>query len=291
MPGPIACVTHVVADLDAVERAYTAHLYHQVIARSVVGAAEAAHWNAPAMEGARSLLLQPKSGARCTMRFIEDEAARGFAALKTHGWNATEILVENVDALAEEIAKSGLTIIGEPKNLSLTDLVRAMQILGPAGEVLYFTQVKPGLKGWDLKPATSWIERVFICVVGGPDMEAMRSFYARELGVTFGAAGPARISVLSKALGIDPETRHPLATAGLPEAHLIEADEYPPACGPRAVAAGHLPPGMAMVSFAVKALPETFAARARLLAAAPYNGSRAVVVTGAAGELIELIEG
>lgn len=291
MTGPIVCVTHVVPDLDTVEHGYTAHLHHRVAARGTVSAAEAGLWRAPAMEGRRSLLLQPKSGARCTMRFIEDDAAAGYQALKTHGWNATEILVENVDALAEEIARTGLTIIGEPKNLSLTDLVRAMQILGPAGEVLYFTQVKPGLKGWDLKPATSWIERVFICVLGGPDMEAMRRFYDRELGIVFGAAGPARISVLSRALGIDPETRHPLATAGLPDAHLIEADEYPPVCGPRPVAAGHLPPGMAMVSLAVERLPAAFAPGAAAVAAAPYGGRRAVVITGAAGELIELIEG
>jgi catechol 2,3-dioxygenase-like lactoylglutathione lyase family enzyme len=288
MPGPIVCVTHVVSDLAEIERVYTAHLHHRVVARGDVSAAEASLWKAPGMAGRASLILRPQSGARCVMRFIQDASAAGFEALKTHGWNATEILVQDVDALAKEISKTGLKIIGEPKNLSLTDLVRAMQILGPAGEVLYFTQVKPGLKGWDLKPATSWIERVFICVVGGPDMEAMRDFYDRELGVKFGAAGPARISVLSKALGIDPETRHPLATAGLPDAHLIEADEYPPACGPRAVQPGHLPPGMAMVSFTVKSLPEKFAGVA--LAAAPYNGKRACVLNGAAGELIELIE-
>lgn len=288
MPGPIICVTHVVADLDEVQRVYTAHLHHRVVARGTVSEAEALHWQAPVMAGRASLILQAASGARCLMRFIQDDAAAGFEALKTHGWNATEILVEDVDALAAEIAKTGLKIIGEPKNLSLTDLVRAMQILGPAGEVLYFTQVKPGLKGWDLQPAKSWIERVFICVVGGPDMEAMRGFYERELAVKFGPAGPARISVLSKALGIDPETRHPLATAGLPGAHLIEADEYPPACGPRPVKPGHLPPGMAMVSFAVKSLPEKFGGVS--LEAAPYDGKRASLLKGAAGELIELIE-
>jgi catechol 2,3-dioxygenase-like lactoylglutathione lyase family enzyme len=289
MPGPIVCVTHTVGDLASVEAVYTRHLHHRVAARGTLGEAEARLWQAPAMAGKRYLLLQPTSGARCLMRFIEDETAAGFEALKTHGWNATEILVADVDALAAEIAAAGLTIIGEPKNLSLTDLVRAMQILGPAGEVLYFTQVKPGLKGWELKPATHWIERVFICVVGGPDMEAMRQFYERELGVVFGPAGPARISVLSNALGIDPETRHPLATAGLPEAHLIEADEYPAVCGPRLVAPGHLPPGMAMVSFSVKSLPEKYAGMA--VAAAPYDGKRACVLKGAAGELIELIEG
>lgn len=288
MPGPIVCVTHVVGDLGEVERVYTQYLHHRVLTRGVVSAAEASLWNAPAMEGRASLILQPQSGARCLMRFIQDDAAAGFEALRTHGWNATEILVQDVDALAKEISKTGLKIIGEPKNLSLTDLVRAMQILGPAGEVLYFTQVKPGLKGWDLQPAKSWIERVFICVVGGPDMEAMRGFYERELGVKFGPAGPARVSVLSKALGIDPETRHPLATAGLPGAHLIEADEYPPACGPRPVKQGHLPPGMAMVSFAVKSLPEKFAGVS--VAAAPYGGKRSCVLSGAAGELIELIE-
>ena len=57
--------------------------------------------------------------------------------------------------------------------------------------------------------------------------------------------------------------------------------------------AGHLPPGMAMVSCEVEQLsdvPVPFRSPPATIAGAPYGGRRVAVVRGAAGEWLELIE-
>jgi hypothetical protein len=53
-----------------------------------------------------------------------------------------------------------------------------------------------------------------------------------------------------------------------------------------------LPPAIALVSFGVDALPDTldYVSPPQALAQAPYNGRRAALAVGPAGELIELIE-
>ena len=48
--------------------------------------------------------------------------------------------VDDVDALAAELASSPFRIIGGPADLSFSDQIRAMQVVGPAREVLYLTQ-------------------------------------------------------------------------------------------------------------------------------------------------------
>ena len=66
----------------------------------------------------------------------------------TYGWSASELIVQDVDQLADDLADSPFEIIGPPKNLSFTDDIRAMQVLGPANEILYLTQVKDNVPGW-----------------------------------------------------------------------------------------------------------------------------------------------
>jgi hypothetical protein len=78
----------------------------------------------------------------------------------------------------------------------------------------------------------------------------------------------------------------------LPKNFLIELDEYPRVTQPRPQRAGDLPPGMAIVSFSVESLgdrklPWVVAPKARR--EAPYDGKRAGLLRGAAGELIEIV--
>ncbi|HJN03489.1 MAG TPA: hypothetical protein QF665_00035, partial [Alphaproteobacteria bacterium] len=75
---------------------------------------------------------------------------------------------------------------------------------------------------------------------------------------------------------------------------LIEIDDYPKEAKPRATAPDSLPPGVAMVAFAVDSLDDVtipFLAPPLTVAEGPYNGARVAVGKGVAGELIELVEG
>jgi catechol 2,3-dioxygenase-like lactoylglutathione lyase family enzyme len=295
----ILAVTIVVPDLEAVEAAYGSHLRYRVVERGTVDADLARAWAAPAMRGRRLLVLGPESGEPVFLRFVEAPATPDSAALKTLGWNATEILVEDPDALGERLRDSPFRIVGPPRDLQFNPKVRAMQVLGPAGELLYLTRIPPGGSMFDLGSARSFVDRTFIVVLGGRSMPAMRAFYRDVLGLPVTEARPSRVEVLNDAWGYDGEHQIPLAIAQLPKNFLVELDEYPAAAAPRPARGDELPPGMAIVTFGVRSLdalrvptlasPSALAGPAAL-EAAPYHGRRALLLRGGAGELVELVE-
>src|SRR5277367_3146079 len=156
--GAIHAVPYTVPDLRVIERAYVDELGYTVAARGQVGGALARSWGTPAIEGLPILLLAPASGETVYLRFIEDPQAAGWSALESFGWNVTEFVVEDVDALAARLAGGAFDIIGPPRSLTRFPMIRAMQTFGPAGECCYFTQVGQG-SGLDLATAQSFVGR------------------------------------------------------------------------------------------------------------------------------------
>ena len=245
--GPIRGVTYAVPDLDAIEAAYAGELGYRVLERAVVDAGMAARLQAPAEAGRLLLTLCPASGEPVRLSFIENPAAAGWRALTTFGWNATEFVVQDLDALADRLQGGAFEIIGPPKGLTRFPMIRAMQAIGPAGECCYFTEIGPG-SGLDLAPALSFVGRVFIVVAAGPDADALLEPYARFGNATEPpVATPVR--VISDAHGLPADTLHRHALVRLGEGALIELDAYPASAQPRPCRPGELPPGMAAVSF------------------------------------------
>jgi catechol 2,3-dioxygenase-like lactoylglutathione lyase family enzyme len=284
----ILIITISVLNLEAVETAYEDYLDYDTVERGTVSGELAAAWDAPAAAGREFVLMQPVSNARVYLRFVEGDAVAGYAPLMTQGWNATELLVKDPDALAGRLADgSPFEIIGPPKDLwDAPNAPRALQALGPGNEVLYLTR--------NARFETiSYVDRVFIMVVGGPSMTHLSQFYRKGLGLDVGDAAPFRIGVLSRAQGMAAETTYPLAIATISNEFLIELDEYPDAIRPRPVPDGELPPGVAMVAFEVSDLDAfdlPWRAEPKTIKAFPYDGRRIAVTVGPAGEWIELIE-
>jgi hypothetical protein len=264
--GSICAVTTVVPDLGPIEQAYTDYLGMRVIARGEVSAATAESWGAPLTAGCRFISLVPEIGEATCLRFIEDAAAGACAPFVSHGWNATEITVRDTDALAVRLEGSPFRIIGPPANLTGFEWIRAMQVVGPAGECLYLTDV-----GGDasLAQPTAAVGQVFIVVAAGPDIDALTAFYRDRFPNDVMDPVEIPIGVISRANGLPADTRYKLGLVTLPEGTRIELDQYPPCAGPRPVVPGHLPPGMAIVSFRL-------------------DDGAARCIRGAAGEIIEL---
>jgi hypothetical protein len=242
-------VAYTVPDLAGIEAAYTRWLGYRVLERSAVPVALARDWEAPAIAGRAQLLLAPSAGEQVVLRFIEEPLAAGWRALATFGWNVSEIVVEDVDALAASFTGSPFRILGPPASLTRFPMIRAMQVIGPAGECLYFTQVGEG-SGLELARAQAPVGRVFIVVAGGPEVHSMFSPYA---GFANDIDPPVRtaVKVISQAHGLPADTLHAHGLVKLGHGSLIELDEYPPLARVREVPAGALPPGMAVVSLAV----------------------------------------
>ena len=287
--GAIRAVTYSVPDLDAIEQAYRTRLGYLLLGRRRVSDAEARSWAAPAAAGRPMLTLAPASGEPVFLRFIEDAEAGGWTALTTFGWNATEFVVQDVEALAARLAHSEFRIIGPPKPLTRFPMIRAMQALGPAGECCYFTQIGPG-SGLDLAPARSFVGRVFIAVIAGPDADALYAPYAL-FGNRTDPPVATPIGIISRAHSLPEETPHRHGLVRLSGGTLIELDQYPASARRRDSSADGLPPGMAIVTLDADSL----AALPRIGAASecPLPGLRGscACLRGAAGELIEIFAG
>jgi hypothetical protein len=285
--GSIRAVTYTVPDLRVIEETYPRWLGYGVVARGEVPAAVAAGWRAPAVARRPMLTLAPASGEAVYLRFIEVPAARGWRSLTTHGWNVSEFVVQDVDRLAASLADSPFQIIGPPTSLQRFPLIRAMQAIGPCGECLYFTQVSAG-SGLELATARSFVGRIFIVVAGGPDIDALFHTYSL-FGNDIDAPVSTRVRVISLVNNLPAETEHLHGLIKLSAGTLIELDRYPAVTRPRMTAAGTLPAGMAMVTFAVDSLPAGIE-RSRENVLLPTVVAPAATLAGAAGELIELME-
>ena len=286
--GMIRAVTHSVASLQRVEDAYSNWLGYHTVWRGTVSSESAKIWGTPAMEGLAAIIMAPAQGEKVFLRFIEDPAPHGWHALCTYGWNATEIVVRDVDALAGSLTNSPFKIIGPPAGLQRFPMIRAMQVIGPEGECLYFTQVGDG-SGLDLAQADSFVGRVFIVVAGGPDLPALYRTYDPFDNVQDKPVA-TKVKVISLANNLPLDTEHAHGLIRLSRGTLIELDHYPSVTTQRATQPGHLPPGMNIVSFDISG-PQEPAGKFSLTPAwlPTIPAARVRTVTGAVGEMIELI--
>lgn len=292
----VAIVTHGVPDLDAAVGAWTQYLDYRVVESGELGAGLCAAWDAPAAAGQRYCTLVPASGQDSYIRFVETPFPGGYRLPLTFGWNATELLVLDVDALALRFRASPFHILGGPGDLYPRPRApRAMQVVGPSGELVYFTRLLPGGSRYGLHGARSPVDRVFIVTVGGRSSEEMHDFYGGKLGHRIMDRMPFINTILADGCGVPPSTVFPTSLARIPgRSFLLEMDEFPPEVHSRPRPAGHLPPGMSMVSFLVRDLDEVpvpTRAAPRAVGGIPYAGRRVAVIEGSAGEWLELIEG
>ncbi len=292
MLSAIVAVTLLVPDVDAAAEAYQATLSYEAVERGRVPPEQAALWGAERLEGREFVVLRPESGEPVYLRFVETDAEAA-PAMRALGWNATEILVEDPVALEARMADAPFRVIGPPAPLEFNPKVVAMQALGPAGELLYFTHMPPGASKFGLGSATTFVDRVFIVVLGVHDIRRTLDYYGGTFGLPVTEPAPSRIDVLADAWALPRSQPFLLGIARLPERFLIEVDEYPAAASVKRVADGELPAGMAMVSFTVPSLEPhlaQFVSPPVTLNGVPYDGRRAGVLRGPDGEHIELVE-
>jgi hypothetical protein len=266
--GPIRCVTFTAPELGAVEEAYRQYLGYRVVARGSVDASQAEAWAAPSIGGAPMLELAPEAADDFRFRVVQSAAGDDYLPFGSYGWNAAEILVRDVDALADRLADSPFEIVGEPQDLSFSEDIRAMQVLGPGRELLYLTQFKRPVPGLEVPDTRCDVDRTFIVILGGPSMDALQDFYAERFQVPRAPAVESRVKGMSAAFGLDPEHRYPIAALPLAGKCLIEVDQMPDAAAPRTSRPGHLPPGISIVSF---------------------SGAQQACLRGAADEIVEVL--
>ena len=291
--GRIKAAVISAAKPDEVAKSYKDYFGYQVVEQGVVTEAEANMWGTPGMKGKKSILMGPESGTQVFFRIIENDKVENYVPLKSFGWNAIEVTVQDVEEIDRQLQDSPFQIIGPPAYLDFSDKIYPMQAVGLADEVFYLNQVKGDLPDYDLPLARSFVDQIFIMILASPNMNEAIKFYSEKLGWSQGNAYFTKYSVINNAFDLPEETPHHLSMTCVGRDVNNEVDEYPEGTTERPCTPGLLPPGIAMVSYTVTDLDSLdidFFSPPRILEHAPYNGRRVAACRGNAGELVELIE-
>ncbi len=259
--GPLHHATLLVRDAAPVVAAYAA-LGLVPGAVATIRPAQAQAWGVAGLAGCAMTGLCAPGAARATptdasssqaespgpagtlLRVIEHADARPRPTRYSHGWMALEILVRDVDALARRLPAHGFEVVGPPADLDVSPNIRAMQVVGPAGEMLYLTQVKAAVPPFQIPlsaslPAAQPFGSLFIAVMSTPSRQAALAACA-VLAPLQTLQFDTRITVLNRALSRDAQARWPVATVQFGGQCLFEIDEVqdpqvsaPPLCGAR----------------------------------------------------------
>lgn len=220
-PG-IVHATVLAPDLAAFCAAYTAQLAMTVQRHGMLDAADAAALDLPELACAPLAWLANSAG-QPVLRVIEDRGAAVVEPMFRHGWLSLEVLVGDIDALAAGL-HAPFRVLGAPADLELSQAIRAAQVLGPAGELLYLTQIKAAVPPFDLPMTHDAVAVPFIGVTSTPGRAASQAAWSALLGAS-GWAFDTRITVLNRAHGRPLEDRYPVAVVPMPGQCLVEIDQ------------------------------------------------------------------
>ncbi len=221
--GPIVSATVICRDLDRSLAAY-AHLGLPLVERGALARSRALAMGEAALADARCARLGATDCA--WLQLIEAPGASQSTPFGRRGWLALEVGVRDVDALAARLSDKHFRVLGAPANLDVSDAIRAMQVAGPDGEVLYLTQVKRPVPPFALPQALHEVDQLFVGVLGCGDRERTLAFY-EGLGLVDRWRFDTRLGALNRAHGRDCSERHPVACAQLRGQHLLEFDALP----------------------------------------------------------------
>lgn len=291
----LSSVTLTAPSIAPIAAAYCDWLGYQTVAEGRVTVRLAESWDAPVTLGSPWIELRASAEAQCVLRLVERPPYPGFAPLLHHGWNANEILCADPVDLAERFSQPGspFRVIGAPQPLDSNPRIVALQALGPAGELNYFTRLPPEGGSLIKTPARTPVDRSFIVVLGGPDLEQMQAFYGDTLGLKVSPRFGSVVAVLNAAHDLPGDTPTPLSLVALSSSYAIELDEYPASARARPCRPGDLPPGIAMVGLSTtthsaQSMPWRTPPALRS-GDDPHADLYAGLIVGAAAERIEVI--
>jgi hypothetical protein len=247
--GKISAVTIASPDLSKSVEQYVNFLNYRLVDEGQVSKEEAIAWKAENIQGADYIVLQPENSNDFAFRFIKQESQGEYIPFKSGGWNAAELIVRNVDEMAIRLSNSEFEIIGPPADLSFTDQIRAMQIVGPSSEILYLTEFKSKLPEFDSPTARCDVDQTFIVILAGSSMDKMQEFYCGSFNLEKAPVMDSRIRAISRVFGNPEDTKYKSAAIPIKDQCLIEIDELPDGSTIRSSEPGYLLPGISMVSF------------------------------------------
>ncbi len=289
---PLHAATLTVQDAAAGAARYERWFGYERIETALVTPDLARSWGAEATAQARMIVLRAPVPSGSFLRLIEQRREPTYRPLRSFGWAAIEICVQDVDAVAARLADSPFKIIGPPKPLDGWPSIKPMQVEGPDAEIVYLTEIQTCPPGMQLRQAQTLIDSLFILVAAHSDLTGARDWYQQRLGLKIGPISAIAYTMLQNSFTM-PGMTFELCTGGFGETVFLELDQYPPAAESRPRFAAHLAPACAIGTLTVPDLAP-FEAHAIATPITPsgafYGGHRALTLSGPDGILLELIE-
>ncbi len=289
--------TLTVSDLARSQALYRDFLDHTTVESGALDGDLASALGAPGAAGAPYAVMKPASGAEIYLRLVQQPPHPDFEPLKTYGWAAIEICVQDVLAAHERLKPSPFEVIGPPREIEGLPAIYPMQVKGPDGEIVYLTQIRSDLPAYDLPRAAAPIDKLFIFVLACSDMRASIRFAEEKLGLALGRDMDIVYTMLANAFGTPHERLYTISTVIHERDVFLEFDQLPPMARPRPAHKGLLPPGVAVGSLSIPDFAERVDRFADWLIAPPaqrpgavYDGRRAATMRGPDGTLFELVE-
>ncbi|MFV3126667.1 hypothetical protein [Niveispirillum sp. KHB5.9] len=242
----LRAATLTVADPEATATRYGQWLDYSIVERGILPVGLATAWGCPDSAGRAYIIMRPASGAAVFLRFVAGDPVPDYRPLRTFGWAALEICVQDVMKVNERMLESPFQIIGPPRRNDGLPTIHPMQVRGPDGEIVYLTQINSDLPAFDLPRADSLIDKLFILVMACSDMVASIDWFGTAVGLPLGERLDIPYTMLSAAFGLPAEHKHTISTIVHDRDIFLELDQYPPAATPRPAHAGQLPPGIAI---------------------------------------------
>ena len=247
--GPIETVTILTHDLVKSAQMYISAFGWQINESEYeLRVEEASRWQAKDLAGARVLEVNGINGG---IRFIESDRYKNPLPLRTFGWSALEVCVDDVHKYVAHAVAAGFVVMNEavPLSGSAKPLpLIAAQLAGMNGEVVYITQILSEVPNFELPDVSKESGSIFICVLGASDLEKSREVLESNFEVRRASDREVGIKVINRVYGKPLETLHRLSSLQLAGRNAIEIDQLPVEGAQREVAPGYLPPGISIVT-------------------------------------------
>lgn len=288
----IRCATVTVPDVARAARNYATWFGYQVIETGKVAPALAQSWGAPGCSGRPVCLLGPASGHECFLRLVEGPAA-AVTPMRTLGWNAMEIAIEDVFAAHERLTGSPFAIIGPPKPMESLPTIHPMQVQAPDGELSFLTQILSKTPGNGLPRAQAFFDHVFIMVAGCSDADRTYAWFEEQIGIEPRMTLEMTYRLINEAFGLPLTNKIRMRTGQAQGLVCFEFDTLPEGAEPRPCPDAGLPAGIGLVSVVH---PDLAAVRGPWIrpseprSGALYGNCRSGTLKGPDGILVEVIE-
>lgn len=287
-----------VADLDRSINAYRGWLDYSVVERGRIDLSLAASWGCAGAADRPYAVLQPSSRANVFIRLIENRIHPEFESLRSYGWSAIEICVQDVLAVHDRVKDSPFEVIGKPKNVDGLPAIFPMQVKGPDDEVVYLTQIREDPPGFRLPRANSSIDRLFILVLACSNMQRSLDWLVQHLDIEIGRNELSILyPLLQNALDLSPDQKLTISTMTHDKDIFLELDQMPPEAGVRPAYENELPQGIAIGTFKVENFDEVLQRNVQDWIVAPlkphsviYGGKRSGTLRAPDGTLVEVVE-